>query len=127
VFLVKLAILAFYLRIFIRPGTLIRQHILAAMAVAILGLISFAFAGIFGCRPIYFYWERWDNTKEGQCLDINGLMWSNAAISITVSSARVQISYFTIEVRLETAMWGSFIQRHSPSSRNNSRLGGFYV
>ncbi|CZR66343.1 related to integral membrane protein PTH11 [Phialocephala subalpina] len=84
VFLVKLAILAFYLRIFKMPGTLIRRLIWAAIVVAILGLISFVIAGIFGCRPIYFYWERWDNTKEGQCLDINGLMWSNAAISITL-------------------------------------------
>jgi hypothetical protein len=91
------------------PGTLMKQLVLATMAVAILGLISFVLAGLFGCRPIHFYWERWDNTKEGQCLDINGLMWSNAAMSITVSNARVQISYFTIEVRLEIAMWGSFI------------------
>ena len=114
VFLVKLAILAFYLRIFKMPGTLIRRLIWAAIVVAILGLISFVLAGIFGCRPIYFYWERWDNTKEGQCLDINGLMWPNAAISITVSNARAQISYFTTEVGLETVIRGFFYPETFP-------------
>jgi len=38
--------------------------------------------GVFQCRPISFYWKRWDGEPEGSCFDINAFAFANAAISI---------------------------------------------
>jgi hypothetical protein len=44
----------------------------------------FVLLAIFQCRPISYYWSGWDGEHQGTCLNVNGLAWSNAAISIVL-------------------------------------------
>lgn len=39
---------------------------------------------IFQCRPISYYWNRWNGDTPGTCININALGWSNAAISKSI-------------------------------------------
>jgi hypothetical protein len=76
----KLAFLFFYKRIF--PGRTIQKLIWATILFNILYGISFVIVAVFQCRPISYYWTTWDGEHTGTCININALVWANAAISI---------------------------------------------
>jgi hypothetical protein len=78
--LLKLTLLFFFLRIF--PKLLIRRLLWATIAFNVLWGTSFIIVAIFQCQPISYYWDKWDGTGSGKCVDINGLAWTNAIISI---------------------------------------------
>lgn len=80
VFLLKLSILFFYLRIF--PAPAFRRLLWATVIFDILFGTVFIFGGIFQCHPISYYWTQWDGLHKGKCLNVNGLGWANAIISI---------------------------------------------
>ncbi len=82
--LLKLSLLFFYLRIF--PGTKVRQLLWATIIFDVLFGVVFVFIAIFQCQPISYYWTSWDGEHKGTCLNINGLGWSNAAISILLDA-----------------------------------------
>ena len=80
--LLKLSILFFYLRIF--PGKGVRRLIWMTITFdSAFGTIFF-FLAIFQCRPISFYWKRWDGEHAGKCLDVNAMAFGNASISIAL-------------------------------------------
>jgi hypothetical protein len=76
----KLSLLFFYLRIF--PGTVIRRLLWATVIFDICFGLVFVLLATFQCKPINFYWNNWDGEHQGTCLNVNGLGWSNAVISI---------------------------------------------
>jgi hypothetical protein len=80
--LVKMAILAFFLRIFETSG--LEPLLWATVAFNAANTVAFVFAAIFQCAPISYYWYRWQGTFEGSCNNINALAWANAAISIAL-------------------------------------------
>jgi hypothetical protein len=80
--MLKMTLLAFYLRIF--PGVLIKRLLWGTAAFNVLFGIAFVFAGIFQCTPVSYYWDQWSGEAHGICVDINALGWSNAAISISI-------------------------------------------
>jgi hypothetical protein len=80
--LLKLTLLFFFLRIFPKP--LIRRLLWTTIAFNVLCGTAFVIAAIFQCRPISFYWTKWDKESSGKCIDVNGLAWTNAIISIVL-------------------------------------------
>jgi hypothetical protein len=80
--LLKLTLLFFFLRIFPKP--LIKRLLWATVAFNVLCGIAFTIAAVFQCQPISFYWTKWDKEGDGKCININGLAWSNAIISIVL-------------------------------------------
>lgn len=80
--LLKLSILFFYLRIF--PGMGIRRLIWMTIAFDAVFGTTFFFLAIFQCRPISFYWKRWDGEHAGKCFDVNAMAFGNASISIAL-------------------------------------------
>ena len=80
--LLKLTLLFFFLRIF--PARKMRHIIWATITFTLLWGMACIIAAIFQCNPISFSWDRWDGEHKGQCVDINALGWSNAAISIVL-------------------------------------------
>jgi hypothetical protein len=77
---IKLVFLVFYLRIFPSPTILILLRI--TIAVVVLYGALFVGLGVFQCRPISYFWTRWDGQHEGTCLDNNAIGWANAVVSI---------------------------------------------
>jgi hypothetical protein len=80
--LLKLSLLFFYMRIF--PGPKIQRLLWATIIFDVVFGVVFVFIAIFQCRPINFYWKSWDGEHQGTCLNVNGLGWSNAVISIVL-------------------------------------------
>lgn len=78
----KLSLLCFFLRIF--PARLVKRLIWATIIFDVVYGIAFMFAAAFQCRPISYYWDRWDGEHSGKCLNINAIAWANAAISIAL-------------------------------------------
>jgi hypothetical protein len=82
--LMKLSLLFFYLKIF--PGTTVRRLLWATVVFDVCFGALFVLLAIFQCHPISFYWESWDGEHQGTCLNVNGLGWSNAVISIALDT-----------------------------------------
>jgi hypothetical protein len=80
--LTKLTLLFFFLRIF--PKRLVRRLLWATIVFNILWGTAFVIVAIFQCQPISYYWNKWDGTGSGKCVDVNGLAWTNAIISIVL-------------------------------------------
>ena len=80
--LVKLTIISFYLRIF--PARPTRRLLWGTFIFTTLFGLAYIIASLFQCRPIYYFWTKWDGLHDGHCLDINAVAWSNAAINIAL-------------------------------------------
>ncbi|KAH7124642.1 hypothetical protein EDB81DRAFT_664425 [Dactylonectria macrodidyma] len=81
VVLLKMSLLFFYLRIFPGPP----QKLLWGTVIfnTIFGFI-FVLLAAFQCTPVSYFWTRWDGEHEGTCLNMDGIAWANAAISIAL-------------------------------------------
>ena len=78
----KLAFLLFYLRVF--PSPRVRSLLWSTVGfVGVYGLV-FLFASVFQCKPISYYWHRWDGEHSGHCADPSAIAWANAGISIAL-------------------------------------------
>ncbi|KAK6076408.1 CFEM domain-containing protein [Seiridium cupressi] len=82
VFVLKLALLFFYLRIF--PGKNMRRIILGTVAFDILFGLGFIVTALLQCRPISYNWTNWRGEGGGQCINISAVAWANAAVSISL-------------------------------------------
>jgi hypothetical protein len=80
--LIKLTLLLFFLRIFPKP--LVRRLIWATIAIDMACSAAFMITAVFQCQPISFYWTSWDKERSGKCININGLAWANAIISVVM-------------------------------------------
>jgi hypothetical protein len=80
--LLKLTLTFFYIRVFPSPGV---QRLLWGTVIFItLWGFTFVMTAIFQCRPINYFWLKWDGLHEGHCLDINAIATSNAGLSIAL-------------------------------------------
>ncbi|KAL3587997.1 hypothetical protein FPOAC2_13896 [Fusarium poae] len=78
----KLSMIFFLLRIFPTKG--VRKSLWATVIfTSIFGLV-YVFITIFQCRPISYFWTKWDHTHTGTCIDINTITWSSASINIAL-------------------------------------------
>ncbi|KAK1623500.1 CFEM domain-containing protein [Colletotrichum phormii] len=80
--LVKLAIIFFYMRIF--PAREVQRVLWATTIFIIVWGLAFVVTAVFQCKPIHYFWVKWDRMHEGSCADANAISWSNAAISIAL-------------------------------------------
>ncbi|CAM1503619.1 Fc.00g012100.m01.CDS01 [Cosmosporella sp. VM-42] len=80
--LLKLALLFFYLRIF--PATPIRRLLWGTVVFNCVFGAVFCVVAAFQCRPVSYFWTKWDGEHEGSCVNVNAVGWSNAAISIAL-------------------------------------------
>jgi hypothetical protein len=46
--------------------------------------LAFIIVSIFQCRPISYFWLRWDGEHTGQCIDEAGFIWSSAILTIAL-------------------------------------------
>ncbi|KKA27663.1 hypothetical protein TD95_001251 [Thielaviopsis punctulata] len=89
VFLLKLSILFFYLRIF--PGNGVRKLLWGCVGFDLCYGVAFVAAAIFQCQPISYFWTKWSGETTGTCMSINHMAWANAALSIIMDIAMLAI------------------------------------
>jgi hypothetical protein len=80
--LLKLSLLFFYVRVF--PGKEVQRVLWGTVAFTTAWGVVFVIVAIFQCRPISYFWTKWDGLHKGTCLNINSVTSSNAAISIAL-------------------------------------------
>ncbi|KAI1800512.1 hypothetical protein F4811DRAFT_25640 [Daldinia bambusicola] len=83
--LTKISILIFYLKVF--PKRSFRLTAYGLIVVNLLYALTWDFLLIFQCRPIRGAWLQWDGETETQCISINVLGWSAAAVNIALDLA----------------------------------------
>lgn len=82
VMLVKLSFITFYMRIF--PAKGVQRVLWATFIFTVLWGVAFILTAVFQCKPISYFWTKWDGLHEGTCLSTNAISWSNAAINIAL-------------------------------------------
>ncbi|KAF4943298.1 hypothetical protein FSARC_14958 [Fusarium sarcochroum] len=81
--LLKLSMLFFYLRIF--PTSYSRWCIWSTIIFNSVFTVVFNIVIAFcQCKPIDYFWNRWNGQDQGKCLNINAIAWSNSAINIAL-------------------------------------------
>ncbi|KAH6871344.1 hypothetical protein B0T10DRAFT_417529 [Thelonectria olida] len=91
VFSVKLCILLFYLRIF--PGITIRRLIWATLILNMVCLVVFNIITLTACRPISYFWQRWDALHDGQCNNLNAMAWAGATIIVCILRLQALVAW----------------------------------
>lgn len=80
--LVKLSFITFFVRIFPTKGV---QRLLWGTFIFVSAWgVAFVVTAIFQCRPISYFWTKWDGTQDGHCLDANSISWANAGMGIAL-------------------------------------------
>ncbi|KAI4860998.1 hypothetical protein F4820DRAFT_83025 [Hypoxylon rubiginosum] len=83
--LIKISMLFFYLKVF--PKKSFRICTYALILINLVYAVVYDLLLIFQCNPISGAWRTWDGEFEAQCISINGLGWSAAAINIALDLA----------------------------------------
>ncbi|KAK5228288.1 hypothetical protein LTR72_002171 [Exophiala xenobiotica] len=78
--LTKLAVLAFYLKVFTQPY--FRKAVYVVIGLCICYYVSFMFVLGFECTPVAFFWQQWRDPSAGTCININAGGWAAAGINI---------------------------------------------
>ncbi|KAF1944009.1 hypothetical protein EJ02DRAFT_442956 [Clathrospora elynae] len=78
----KLTLVFFYIRVF--PAAGVQRLLWGTVVFVVLWGFSYIVVAIFQCKPIPYFWKKWDGMHEGHCLDINAITASNAGISIAL-------------------------------------------
>jgi hypothetical protein len=93
--LLKLALLAFFVRMFI--GKNIRLVLVATITFVTLYGIGFVTIAAVQCTPVSFFWNMWDLEHEGHCIDSNVIAWTHAAINIALDIWMLAIPLYEIQ------------------------------
>jgi hypothetical protein len=80
--LIKIAFLLFYLRIF--PGQSFRRILWTFIFVNAVTGIVFTVATCLICRPLSYFWNRWDMEHVGHCGDVQAHAFANAGVNIVL-------------------------------------------
>ncbi|KAJ9624337.1 hypothetical protein H2204_010893 [Knufia peltigerae] len=81
----KLAVLAFYLKVFSQPY--FQKAAYLVMGLCLSYFVSYMFVLGFECTPVSFFWEQWRDPSAGTCININAGGWAAAAINIALDVA----------------------------------------
>jgi hypothetical protein len=92
--LLKATLLLFFLRIF--PSKMTRRLIRYTLVFNTIYGFIFTIIAIVPCLPVSYYWTNWSEETRGQCVDINALVWANAAISIVLDVWMLAIPLYEV-------------------------------
>lgn len=91
---VKVALLAFYIRIF--PGQNLRRAAWTAIAFTIAFTLGFVLVAIFQCIPVQYTWHKWDPQYHGTCVEIWKAIMVHAVINIILDLVIISIPMPTL-------------------------------
>ncbi|KLU85894.1 hypothetical protein MAPG_04914 [Magnaporthiopsis poae ATCC 64411] len=88
--LVRLAFLAFFLRVFGTKGTActifkrwsFAMVVKVTIVLSLMAMVAFTIAVVFQCTPISYFWKRFDGVSRGTCINSVLLINLNSALSI---------------------------------------------
>ena len=109
--MIRLSILCLYLRIF--PQRWFKLSIYAMMATNTIYGAAFVLLSIFQCKPVQAAWTRWDGTVSANCVNVNALAWTSAAVNIVLDVITVilplpALTRLAMSQKRKTHMFGIF-------------------
>ncbi|KAI1877994.1 uncharacterized protein JN550_000176 [Neoarthrinium moseri] len=90
----KISILFFYLRVF--PQTSFRVAVYILLGLNAGYAIAYSLAVVFQCSPIEGAWRAWDGEYTAECVNINYLGWSGAAVNIALDIATLILPMYLL-------------------------------
>jgi hypothetical protein len=94
VFVTKICVTLFYLRIFPVPN--VQRLLWGTVGLSVVCLVAFDVLAIAQCQPISFFWQGWDKLHEGHCIGVNPLGWAIAGVSIIMDFWMLGIPLFQL-------------------------------
>ncbi|KAJ4116170.1 hypothetical protein NW768_011143 [Fusarium equiseti] len=94
VFLTKICVLLFYLRIF--PVQSVQRIIWGTIGLNALSMVAFVILAITQCQPVSYFWTGWDKEHTGHCIGTNPLAWALAGVSIAMDFWVLAIPVFQL-------------------------------
>lgn len=82
--LTKIALLAFYLKVFPNEG--FRRVCWATASTCLVLFPTFSIFTVFYCTPVSYTWEGWTGKVEGHCLSFNLFAWIQTCINIALDT-----------------------------------------
>lgn len=82
--LTKIAILAFYLKVFPNEG--FRRICWVTASICLVLFPAFSIFTVFYCTPVSYTWEGWTGEVEGHCLSFNLFAWIQTSINIALDT-----------------------------------------
>lgn len=80
--LLKLTLIFFYIRVF--PSKGVQRLLWGTVFFVIFWGFSYVVVAVLQCRPIHYFWTKWDGLHKGTCLNIDAITASNAGLSIAL-------------------------------------------
>ena len=92
----KMSILFFYMRIFTTP--MATKIPWTSQLFNALFTLSYILVTIFQCHPIDYFWNNWDGTNQGVCLNFHAVVWTIAVVGIAMD-------LWMLAIPLNTLRW----------------------
>lgn len=99
--LIKSSMLFLYLRLF--PDKILRVLVYITLAITISWGVSSLVALCLACRPLPYYWNRWDGEHEGKCVALDVLLLEHAIVNIVLDVVIVGLPMPTL-LRLQMSL-----------------------
>ncbi|KAL2814124.1 hypothetical protein BJX63DRAFT_204536 [Aspergillus granulosus] len=90
----KISMLLLFLRLF--PDENFRRATYIVLAITSCWGLGIFFANAFSCRPVSYFWHRWDGEHEGKCIEHAHLLWSHATINIALDLVIIGLPLSTL-------------------------------
>lgn len=91
---IRISICFFYLRLF--PDERARQIV---WATQIFNFVSFIILYIFyflQCRPLSYYWTKWDGEHQGTCFNFSAMAYSHAGVNISLDLWMLALPFWQV-------------------------------
>lgn len=78
--LTKISMLLLFLRLFPHEGFRLATKLVLAFTT--IWALAIFLTKVLSCRPLSYFWTRWDGEHEGTCLSHENIIWAHASINI---------------------------------------------
>ncbi|BCS21922.1 CFEM domain-containing protein [Aspergillus puulaauensis] len=92
--LTKISMLLLFLRLF--PDQAFRLATKLVLAFTTAWGIAMLITKALSCRPLSYFWTRWDGEHEGVCIDHEQLIWAHASINILLDLVIISLPMPTL-------------------------------
>lgn len=81
---IKLSIILLYIRVFSTAETLFRRCIYAALFFTLALSATFIIVILAACRPLQYFWTRYDGFSEGTCIDLGSFFAAFSVFNVSL-------------------------------------------
>lgn len=81
---IKLSLILLYIRVFSTAETVFRRCAYTALFFALALAATFTVVIIASCRPLNYFWTRYDGSSEGTCIDLGSFFFAFSILNVSL-------------------------------------------